>query len=130
MQYQHSSFDTNPTNIMTKKEKLEKKIDEMYDFYNDVFVKKYKDRNDLQNQLTNAFSLFVLPHKDNEDTISLIRTHKILCLEIEKHLVPYSQKENYDFVEISEKRLRLIDPLMNFLFSIKDDIEERNFNFA
>ena len=30
---------------MNRKEKLEKKIDEMYDFYNDVFVKKYKDRN-------------------------------------------------------------------------------------
>ena len=119
--------------IMNRKEKLEKKIDEMYDFYNDVFVKKYKDRNDLKNQMQDVFINHILPYQHVEkqdESIPLIKTHKMICLEIEKHLDPYSYKDKNHIVEISEKRVRLIDPLINFLFYIKEEIEDRRFNIV
>ena len=118
---------------MNKKEKLEKKIDEMYDFYNDVFVKKYKDRYDLKNQITDIFLNHIFPFKNVEkqdEAILFLKTHKMICLEIENHLEPYSYKDKNHIVEISEKRVRLIDPLINFLFSIKEEIEDRRYNIV
>ncbi len=110
---------------MTMKEYPDDKLlNEQYEFYADVFNKKYKNKT-MQKDIAYAFAL----HEESyNNKLGVWRSVlKKVCVEIEKQMHPYMKKSTNHYVEINEERLRLQDPVISMLIAIKHDIEDRYF---
>jgi len=106
----------------------DKLLNEKYAFYADVYKKKYNDKDEkYAKDLEYAHSLLKKSENDTEQFAYLSCLKKV-CLEIEKQMHPYIKKEPNHYVYINEERLRLQDPLVDYLFAIKEQIEDKHYN--
>jgi len=120
-EYQHSSFDTKyKRERMTNLEK-----DDMYAFYDDVYANKLKNIEKRKKDVEYANSLL---DYEKTERFAYLSPYKKVCLEIENHMLPYIEKEPNYYVELNEERLRSVDIHIDFLFKIKEEIEDRHFN--
>ena len=120
-EYQHSSFDTKyKRERMTNLEK-----DDMYAFYDDVYANKMKNIEKVKKDIEYAHSLL---DYDETERFSYLLPEKKICLEIEKHMHPYIEKEPNHYVEINEERLRSVDIHIDFLFENLETLRDKHYN--
>ena len=107
------------------KEIEEKKTDDMYAFYDDVYANKMKNIEKVKKDIDYANSLL---DYDETERFSYLLPEKKICLEIEKHMHPYMKKSPTHNVYINEERLRSVDIHIDYLFEIKETIADRHYN--
>ena len=110
---------------LPKKDITKKDINDMYAFYEDVYANKLKNIEKRKKDVEYANSLL---DYDKTERFAYLSPYTKVCLDIENHMLPYIEKEPNYYVELNEERLRSVDIHIDFLFKIKEEIEDRHFN--